>query len=299
MIRRYLFVVVCLLLSSAAPAAETIKHSVLTMGKGRQAQITGEDGKVEFKFPHGASDGQVLANGNLLLAMYTSKKYPKGAVVEVDRKGKVVWEWHAKQKEISTAWLLKNGNILTNESGPSPCLLEVNRKGEVVVRVPLDCQKKNPHMQTRMARKLPNGNYLVPHLLEKEVREYAPDGKIVWRVKTPNWPFTAIRLDNGNTVIGCTIGNVVVEVDKDGKIVWQVSNKDLGSELIKDACGVQRLPNGNTVIASYRAKKGQKLIEVTPDKKVVWTYNDGTAHGAHHFQVLTTNGKPVEGRPLR
>ncbi|MCG8584339.1 MAG: PQQ-binding-like beta-propeller repeat protein [Pirellulales bacterium] len=295
-----LLLTTCLVLSTTyLAAAEAVKHSLLAMGKARRAQLIGEDGKVTFTFPHGASDGHVLANGNLLLALYPDQTYPRGAVVEVDPTGKVVWTWHAKQKEVSTAQLLDNGNILSNESGANPCLVEVNRKGDVVVRVPLECQKKNAHMQTRMARKLPNGNYLVPHLLEKEVREYTPDSKIVWRAKTPNWPFTAIRLDNGNTLIGCTVGNVVVEVDKDGKIVWQVDNKDLGKNLIADACGVQRLPNGNTVITSYRARKGVKLIEVDRDKNLVWTFNDGTPHGIHHFQILTTNGKPVEGRALR
>ena len=45
-----------------------------------------------------------------------------------------------------------------------------------------------------MARKLPNGHYLVPQLLDKVVREYTPDGKVVWEAKTPDMPFTAIRL---------------------------------------------------------------------------------------------------------
>jgi hypothetical protein len=40
------------------------------------------------------------------------------------------------------------------------------------------------HMQTRMARKLPSGNYVVPQLLDKVVREYTPGGKIVWEAKT-------------------------------------------------------------------------------------------------------------------
>ena len=75
------------------------------------------------------------------------------------------------------------------------------------------------------------------------------------------WPFTAIRLDNGNTLIGCTNGNRVIEVDGKGKIVWSVDNEDLGEDLIKDACGVQRLPNGNTVITSYYAK-GDKAVKL-------------------------------------
>ncbi len=35
-----------------------------------------------------------------------------------------------------------------------------------------------------MARKLPQGNYLVPHLLAFKVKEYTPDGKVVNEVAT-------------------------------------------------------------------------------------------------------------------
>jgi hypothetical protein len=112
-----------------------------------------------------------------------------------------------------------------------------------------------------------------------------------------NWPFTAIRLDNGNTVISLTHGNKVIEVDGSGRVVWQMSNADLEENLFDDACGAQRLPNGNTVIASYHAEEGTKLFEVTRDKEVVWSY-DGP-YRVHHFQILTTNGLPMEGTPLK
>jgi hypothetical protein len=42
---------------------------------------------------------------------------------------------------------------------------------------------------------------------------------------------------------------------------------------INDACGIQRLPSGNTMIASYRiGKDGVRLVEVSPEKKVVWKW---------------------------
>ena len=76
-------------------------------------------------------------------------------------------------------------------------------------------------------------------------------------------------------------------------IVWSVTNEDIGEKLFDDACGAQRLPNGNTVIASYHAKGDQvKLFEVTREKEVVWRYS-GMKNGFHHFQILTTNGKPI------
>jgi len=136
--------------------------------------------------------------------------------------------------------------------------------------------------------------------LDKVVREYAPDARIAWEVKTPHWPFTAIRLPNGHTLINCTAGNLTIEVDAQGKIVWQISNEDLPKPLINDACGGQRLPNGNTVLTSYHIGVNRtKLIEVTPEKKVVWTYTDDHKDGIHEFQILDTNAEPIAGTPLR
>lgn len=158
-----------------------------------------------------------------------------------------------------------------------------------------------------MARKLANGNYLAPHLLGFSIREYQPDGTVVADFQTDtehfggpaakNWPFTAIRLNNGNTLVGCTYGNRVVEFNRSGEVVWELTNEDVGG-IIKDACGIQRLPNGNTVVTSYgqREQDAVKLFEVTPGKKVVWTYR---GHYAHHFQILTTSGEPVPGTPLK
>ena len=140
----------------------------------------------------------------------------------------------------------------------------------------------------------------MPQLLDKVVRKYTPSGAIVWEVKTPNWPFTAIRLPNGHTLINCTYGNLSIEVDQSGKTMWQLSNDNLPDALIKDACGGQRLANGNTVICAYGiGAKRTKLLEVTPDKKVVWTYTDDQPHGIHEVQIPETDGKPIVGAPWR
>lgn len=280
-----------------------ITHSFLGLGKGARTSIVGEDGKVAWQIDLPASDGWVLPNGNVLLAVYPCKDYPKGGVAEIERVSKkTVFSYQGQQNEISTVQLLSDGTFLIAELGPEPRARTINRKGEVLHDMPLACQKKNAHMQTRMLRSLPNGNYIAPHLLDFAVKEYDPKtGKVLKTFPTDDrgrekrdWPFTAIRLANGNTLIGCTNGNRVIEVDGKGKIVWKVDNEDLGEKLFDDACGVQRLPNGNTVVTSYHANGDKvKLTEVTRDKKVVWKYNGGQ-HGFHHFQILTTNGKPLK-----
>jgi hypothetical protein len=285
-------------LARADAPKEKITHSFLATG-GETFLLDGE-GKTVWHYPQGSRDGWVLPSGNILLALGKSKEYPGGAAIEVTRDNKVVFEFKGTQSEVNTVQALDNGNILLTEAGAKPRLLEVDRKGKIVVEVPLTAQTKDHHLQTRMARKLANGNYLVPQLLDKRVLEYSPAGKMMWEVPTPNMPFTAIRLDDGHTLIGCTLGNLVIEVDAAGKTVWQLTNDDLPGKPINDACGVQRLPNGNTVVTSHHAKAGEvKLTEVTRDKKIVWTYTDQRGAGIHHFQILDTNGKTLEGRPLR
>lgn len=275
----------------------TITHSFLATGS--KTYIMGGDGKIKWEYPRSSRDGWVLPNGNVLLALSKGGSYKGGAVVEVTREGRTVFEFKGTQSEVNTVHYLENGNFMLTEAGPKPRLLEVTREGKVVVEFALKCQLTNFHMQSRMARKLPNGNYLVPQLLDKVVREYNAKGEVVWEVKTPHWPFTAIRLANGNTLINCTYGHVSIEVDPKGKTVWQLSNADLPAPLIKDACGGQRLPNGNTIITSYGNRgKNVKLLEVTRDKKLVWVHEDEYRNGIHHFQILDTNGRPITN-PLR
>lgn len=303
MCRSYLGLAICVaLFGSVVNAEDTIRHSFLGCGKVNRAVIVGEDGKVQWKYDKPASDGWVLANGNVLLALYPTPGFPKGGVVEVDlATKKTVFEYQGQQKEISTALQLSDDRFLVAELGPEPRAIVIDRSGKILQKMPFQCQKDNAHMQTRMLRVLPNGNYIAPHLLDFAVKEYEPDtGKVVRTFPTDDrgrvkrdWPFTAIRLNDGNTLIGCTNGNRIIEVDGSGKIVWSVTNEDIGENLFDDACGVQRLPNGNTVVTSYHARGDRvKLFEVTRDKKVVWRYS-GMNAGFHHFQILTTNGKPL------
>ncbi|MDG2186612.1 MAG: hypothetical protein P8K79_13120 [Mariniblastus sp.] len=288
-------------LSQEAETSPGIRHEILIAGGF--TGILDEQGNEVWKTKGGAKDATRFENGHILITY-------KDEVVEFDRAKKIVWQYKkdSADAELVSAWRLPGGQTLITVLGNQPRLIEVNPDGKVSKTIPVDPeQTDNHHMQTRMARKLPNGNYLAPHLLGFSVKEYTPSGEVIADLKTDtehfggpqtkHWPFTAIRLENGNTLVGCTYGNRVVEFDAKGQVVWELENDDVDG-IIKDACGIQRLPNGNTVVTSYgqRDKDAVKIFEVTPDKKVVWTYN---GHHAHHFQVLTTNGKPIAGPPLK
>ena len=292
-------------------AQEKIAHSYLVLGT--KTAIIAEDGSVTWEYSGGSRDGFVLPNGNVLLAF-------GNRVEEVTVDQQVVFRYtlDPSNKEIGTAERLYNGNTLVTELGPNPRLLEIASPadaakdskvdGKIVSEIKLDPETDNAHMQTRMARQLRNGNYLVPHLLAFAVKEYTPEGRIVRTIRTDleelggrpaeNWPFTAIRLDNGHTVLSLTHGNKVVEVDGSGSVVWKLTNADVNG-LLKDPCGSQRLANGNTVVGSHAATTGISMIEVTPENKIVWSSDHPMAAGVHHFQILTTNGVKEPGRPAK
>lgn len=291
--------------------SKAIAHRFLALGG--QTRIVEEDGRTSWTYPESSRDGQLLANGHILLVLSKSDARPHGAVVELvpdssgesGKSGKIVFEYVGTQSEINTAQRLANGNTMLVEAGDRPRVVEVNAKGAIQHETPLTSQTSNHHMESRMTRVLPNGNYLVPQLLDKVVREYAPSGAILAEFKTPNdppdaWPFTAIRLPDGNTLVTCTHANIVVEFDPKGAIVWQLSNTDFAKPLLNDPCGAQRLPNGNTVICSYAIGADRtKLLEVTRDKKLVWSFCEPEGLGVHEVQILSTNGAAITDVPLR
>jgi hypothetical protein len=272
-----------------------IRHSFLICGN--PTALVNEKNEIVWQTKGYGRDGFVLKSGNVLVSIGNEAK-------EITREGQVVWSYKLSKgnKELGSAVRLDNGNTLVVERGVKPQLLEVRKDGSVAVTVPLKPDTTNGHMQTRMARKLPNGNYIVPHLLAFAVKEYKPDGTVVRTIKTDldalggrkerNWPFTAIHLKGGNLLVNLTNGNKTVEFDPSGKVAWRVDNSHVGGRFA-DPCGGQRLANGNTLICSYGQRKGgmPKLFEVNRDKKVVWEYFNPAVR-AHEVHVISTNGKP-------
>ncbi len=176
------------------------------------------------------------------------------------------------------------------ESGPSR-IIEVDKAGKVQKEIRLKVDHPNPHSDTRLVRKIANGNYLVAHESDGFVREYDANGQGVWDFEVPlfgkqrkdghgpeafgNSVFSAIRLPNGNTLIGAGNGHSVLEVTPKKEIVWKVEQNDLPGITLAWVTRVERLPNGNTLIGNCHAgPENPQFIEVTSSKNVVWTFKD-------------------------
>ena len=306
-----IFWIVCLSLLTGSLFAEDkpVTHRLIAQDKGRVAIVSAE-GKIEWEYPcpFVSHDIQVLPNKNVLL------HNGPATIIEVTPDKKIVWQYEGKPKppysgvvEIHAFQRLKNGVTMIAETG-NKRIVEVDNGGIVLREVPLTVDNPNSHRDTRLVRKLDNGNYLVCHEADGTVREYDGTGKVVWQYKldlngqerTPGHDghgtevFGAIRLKNGNTLIAGGNNNRVFEVTPDGKTVWSVERDELPNIHLCWVTTLQQLPNGNLVFGNTHAgPDNPQLIEVTRQKKVVWTFKDWTnfSNDTVATQILDVKGK--------
>lgn len=255
--------------------------------------IVAADGSLEWEIKVSAiHDASILPNGNILLQQGWHK------VVEVTPDHKTVWEYDSgkmngnagKSVEVHAFQRLENGLTMIAESG-SCRIIEVDQQGQIKHQIPLRVKNRNSHSDTRLVRKLANGHYLVAHEDDGVAREYDGAGAVVWEYEVPmfgreskpghgteafgNRLFSATRLANGNTLIGSGNGHSLLEVTPQKQIVWKVEQNDLPGITLAWVTRVERLRNGNTLFGNCHAgPENPQVIEITPDKKVVWTFKD-------------------------
>src|SRR5690242_1513746 len=157
------------------------RYRVLAQDNGHVAIVNGR-GEVEWEVEckHNSHDIAVLENGNLLLHVGPAK------VVEMTPGKEVIWQYESQPKAPYTGRVeahafqrLPDGLTMIAESG-NRRIVEVDRGGRIVKEVPLVVEHPQPHRDTRLARKLASGNYLVCHEGDGVVREYNGEGKVVW-----------------------------------------------------------------------------------------------------------------------
>ncbi|HOX58157.1 MAG TPA: hypothetical protein P5205_14740 [Candidatus Paceibacterota bacterium] len=280
--------------AEAAPAnGHAFACTDYTQGK---VFLVAPDGKIEWEYQtKSCNDLWVLPNGNVL--------FNTGhGVREVTRAKRIVFDYQSPS-EIYACQRLANGNTFIGECN-SGRLLEVEPSGRIAKEVRLLPEGRDGgHLYARNARRLADGHYLVTHYGAHVVREYDSEGKPVRTIKAAGGPHSAARLPNGNTVITCGDlpgGARVFEVDGSGKTVWELRGDDLPGISLKFIAGFHRLPNGNTVIANWLGHgqfgKAPHLIEVAPDKRVVWTFaNHEKMRTISSVQVLDVKGNATAG----
>lgn len=267
---------------------------------GGKIALVAEDGTIEWeqsgKHPQ---DCWLLANGNILYC------HANGAI-ETTRQHEVVWEFKAQEgSEIHACQPLPNGNVLIVENGACR-LLELDRSAKIAREIKLAPPPAgiSVHDQFRGVRRTPAGHYLVCRKGEHEVEELDAAGKSLRRIPVPGDVHECLLLPDGHLLISCGDGHKIIELDETLKTVWEVNENDIPGNPLRLVAGLQRLPNGNTVICNYlgHGHLGEQphVFEITPQKQLAWSFADH-AHfkTINQIQLRDLPGDPAQNELLR
>jgi hypothetical protein len=277
----------------------------------KQTMYIVKGGKVVWSYTMPAAgelgEATLLSNGNIVFCRL------RGASVITQDK-KIIWNVDAPGgTEIHAVRPIGLDRVLYVQQGKPAYLRIVNIKtGMVEKQMILPVGKPDgSHMQFRRVNLTWAGTILAAHSDMDKVAEYdSASGKEIWSAVVPSiW--AAARLKNGNTLVtGQTGGGPMVrELDKQGNIVWEVSPKDLPGLKVNVFQEAGRLENGNTVVCNWVGNRpvnerigSVQVIEVTPDKRVVWamkSWQDPNLNTASAIQLLDEPGVPENGELQR
>jgi hypothetical protein len=285
------------------PGNGLAQHPMLYVGENYTKMFLVNQGKVIWSYSTGRGyeydDVWMLSNGNIL---FSRMEY----AAEITPDKRVVWRYDCNKApgtnhtEIHTCQPIGLDRVMFVVNGLPPRLMIVNIKTGVVEvehELPFK-QPPNPsgiHGQFRRARVTAQGTYLVSFLGMGCVVEYDKNFKEIWRYEIRS-PWAAIRLKNGNTLITDEAEHLTREVNPKGETVWEFNSDELPEpyRLASASQTCTRLANGNTIFTSRgNAGKGPQLVEVMPDKKVVWVLQDWKTLGdATAVQILDDPGVP-------
>jgi hypothetical protein len=279
------------------PGSGMAQHPMLYVGEGYNKILLVNKGKIIWTYSTGTGweydDVWMLSNGNVL---FTRMQY----VAEVTPRKEVVWRYDAPEgTEIHTCQPIGLDKVMFVQNGLPPKLMVVNIGTKAVeiqhdLPAPSLTDRGTVHAQFRRTRYTARGTYLVPFLEMGRVVEYDKNFKEIWKYEIAS-PWAAVRLENGNTLITDERDILTREVNSKGETVWELRPGDLPEAYrYVNTQSSTRLANGNTIVCSRGGDgKGPQLVEVTPDKKVVWVLQDWANFGpATGVQILDEPGLP-------
>jgi outer membrane protein assembly factor BamB len=212
---------------------------------------------------------------------------------------KIVWSCKA-DGQVHTAHPVGPDKVFVIDNSLKPKARLHNVKTGAVLRTwDLPTVGTDAHEMFRHCRMTKAGTLLIAHMNMEKVVEYDPETmKPIWTC--PNMPncWAAVRLKNGNTLISGNANKWVREVNPQGQIVWEFNKSNLptGPGIDLDKCNFQeceRLANGNTVICTWQGDPS--ILEVTPEKKIVWMLPKKVLGNSSSIQLLDEPGTMENG----
>jgi hypothetical protein len=157
-------------------------------------------------------------------------------------------------------------------------------------------QAKNP----QDCWQLPNGNILFAYV--GGAKEVTRDQKIVWEYKAPEKVecHACQPLPDGNVLVVECGTRRIVEIDRAGKIAKEIKLVTAASvKLPNQFRGTRKTADGRYLGHGHLGEQPQ-VFEITPDKKVVWTFEDkGRFKTINQIMALDDTGNVTKGEVLR
>jgi hypothetical protein len=267
------------------------QHRLLVSGCNYgEVAVYAADGSKEWSCPekNEVSDAWLLPGGDIAMSYKTGARIIRpdwetgsGFETVLDRPTPAGGETH-------TCMPLPGGGFLIGESFKGVSyIVELDGGFNETRRIKLE-GFGGKHSSFRQIRKTPQGTYLVTQQRKGGLAmEIDDQGKIIHRFTDGR--YVAERLENGNTLLACGDNHCLIEVDPEGTEVWKLEQHDLAGITIGFVAGLQRLPNGNTLFCNWGGHggtTGASLIEVTPDRQVVWSASPGIPNRISNVKVI-------------
>lgn len=261
------------------PGKGLAQHPFLYYTEGNNVLYVVNHGRViwTYALPRGGEidDAWMLSNGHIICCKSTS-------CYEVTPQKQIVWSYLTPTNtQIHALQPVGLDQVMIVQNGLPPHLYIINKMTDEMVvahELPVFTNSlKSIHTQFRNCRVTAQGTYLINNLDKGTTVEYDKDWNVIWTFDAVR-PWSAVRLKNGNTLIPGDNRAFVHEVNPQGQIVWAIESNSLPGIVLHDVQTADRLANGNTIICnrggSAKNSNPPQVIEVTPDKKVVWVLQD-------------------------
>jgi hypothetical protein len=247
----------CLDLAGAARGPQQLGLTLCVEWNTGRVYEVGWDGKLRWQLNiSGPMDAQVLPGGRVLIAEAGARR-----VTERDLKGNVLWEVAVESEPISCRRLPSGNTFIGTRDG----VREVTRDGQVAVRHQAE---GSPYFHG--VSRMRNGHY-VYITNDGLIVELNAAGRKVRTVQVPReGSWGAVEALPGGRYLVCNYGTGrVLEVNGAGKVLWE--------RTVPGACGVVRLPSGNTLLGC-----SDRAVEIDRAGKVVWERSsDGFVRRIH------------------
>jgi outer membrane protein assembly factor BamB len=245
-------------------------------------------------------DVSMTANGNIVMSLGWGGAREIVPDFKNPADSKIVWSCSADE-QIHTAQPVRADKIFVIDNSKRPKARLYDQTIGTVRAWDLPTVSSDAHGMFRHCRLLADGNLLIAHMNMAQVVEYdSANMSPIWTCRNMPNAWAAVRLQNGDTLISGNENKWVREVNPQGQIVWEFSKSDLpaGSEInLGNIQECDRLANGNTVICTWQGDPS--VLEVTPEKRIVWALPKKLLGNSSSIQLLDEPGAMEDGNLQR